>query len=160
MDRELRKHPRVPTNQSCSLRRNHRGHRTKATTFCVATHGLGLWLVEPDAGMYGVGEDITVSIPVEDELTELTGRIAWTQRGSNQTLNVGIHFAANPIVAPSSYLQWVETLYTSLRERSMALGGDLAFQRKISLRTYQDVLDRQARDGGYLREHLQRLGSI
>ncbi len=156
MNRKFRRHPRIPTNQICSLRRTMGDQHVNATTFCVATHGLGLWVVEPDREQYNEGDLVTVSLPVEGRLTDLRGLVAWAETANNATLNIGIRFA-HDMAPPDSYVRWVGDKYIALRRESMAIGGELAFQRRISLRTYQDALDRQARDGGYLEEHLLQL---
>ena len=157
MERELRKHPRVPSDDACALVSAESSQRVDGRTFCVATHGLGLWLADVETGIYVPGERVVVAIAVGREIAELGGTIAWIRRVPNRTLNVGIEFATSPVVAPASYLQWVGRRLTSLRAHSLALGGNLARQRKISLRTFQEALDQQARDGGDLHEHLQRL---
>lgn len=157
MDRELRKHPRIPINKNCSLRFTGSGLRVDATTFNVATHGMGLNVNESNRDAVGIGDEVTISIPIVGERIELGGTISWVQGTENRAVHMGICFDADPVVAPAPYLQWVEDCFASLREQSMARGGEMAFQRQISLRTYQEALDHQARDGGDLEEHLQQL---
>lgn len=159
MDRELRKHPRIPTNENCSLRFVESDHQIDATTFCIATHGLGISLVDPRRGIYAVGENVKVVISVDGESTELCGTLAWARRAQSHTIHIGIRLDLVHVVPPSSYLRWVEQRYITLRTQSLELGSELAFQRKISLRTYQDALDLQARDGGHLEEHLRQLSA-
>ncbi len=156
MDRKFRRHPRIPIHQICTLRFANGDRHVNATTFCIATHGLGLWIVDPDRELYTAGDGVAVSLPVEGRLTELRGVIAWSEVAKNETLNVGVRFTSET-VPPDAYVQWVGDQYIALRRDSMEIGSELAFQRKISLRTYQDALDRQARDGGYLEEHLLQL---
>lgn len=160
MHRDLRKYPRVPTNLACSLRGAEKSAPVHATTLTVSTEGLGLCLKQADAAACEVGADVTVSIPLGAELTDLDGRIIWIGTGNNDTSILGVQLASTPELAPAPYYQtWVEQRFETLRQESMALGGDLAGQREITLRALQQALDDQARDGGNLTEHLQRLAN-
>ena len=157
MTQDLRKHPRVPTNLACSLRVSESRDPVPATTVSVATEGLGLCLGQSDSEACNVGADVTVALPLGTELTELDGRIVWIRQAEDGTSILGIQLSSGPEMVPAPYYQtWVAQRYDSLRQESLALGGELAAQRAITLRSLQQALDDQARDGGNLSAHLQR----
>ena len=157
MEKELRKHPRVPANLPCSLLFAGSDDELTAYAFSIASEGLGVQLDRRPAVSLAVGETVTIALDLEGSLANVEGRIAWIQRAPNRSCSIGVHLSRQPASAIQSYEDWVEQRFAALREDSFELGGSLAADRVISLRVLQRALDDQARDGGFLCDHLSAI---
>ncbi len=154
MERELRKHPRVPAKLACSLFCDKADDAIAAYCFSVASRGIGV-LVEADSLVpLAVGETVTVAL--ELERMDVVGSIAWIQHAPNRSWSFGVQLHPESQNA-AHYEDWVAERFAALREESLKLGGTLAGDRLITLRALQRALDDQARDGGFLSDHLSSL---
>tara|TARA_R110002096_G_scaffold292224_2_gene486651 strand:- start:98478 stop:98756 length:279 start_codon:yes stop_codon:yes gene_type:complete len=87
------------------------------------------------------------------------GTIAWMQRAPNRSCSIGVRLRSQAAGDVHPYEAWVARRYSVLREESFELGGTLAADRMISLRALQRALDAQARDGGFLCDHLNEVSA-
>lgn len=154
MGRELRKHPRVPANLPCSLRYAGDTDAVRASAFSVASHGLGVHLDADHSSSLAVGTTVTIVLELEANRALVMGTIAWMQRAPNRSCSIGVRLRSQAAGDVHPYEAWVARRYSVLRRESFELGGTLAADRMISLRALQRALDNQARDGGYLCDHL------
>ena len=154
MGRELRNHPRVPTNWPCSLQSTENDDAVKAHAFSVANQGLGVQVDADSNVSLAVGETVTIALELETDEALVVGTVAWVQRTPNRSCCIGVKLSPQSPREVHPYKAWVAERFASLREESLQLGGTLAADRLITLRALQQALDDQARDGGFLCDHL------
>lgn len=154
METPLRRHPRVPTSLPCALHNIASNSRVPARATSVATLGLGVEFQDVLEDGLDVGSPVSVNLALGTKVTSVKGSIAWLRRTSNKTCTIGIALSDDEESSPETFRTWVDLLFTHLRNESFELVAHLASDDVVHWQTLQTALDKQARDGGYLCDHL------
>ena len=154
MESAIRRHPRVPTELPCTLRLGACDSAVLATAFSIASRGIGLEIDDTLFQALAVGSAVAVNLTLDTGSVVIAGSVAWSRRSSNGRCTVGIALTDTNDSAPTAFREWVDECFLSLREESYELVSNLASDGVVHWQALQTALDRQARLGGHLCDHL------